>query len=563
MAEPTATQQPTPSTQTNKLLDLCRAVLSGEPGKLNELNLYLQERVMALDQARASFLEAVAAEGEAFAAAFRESIDAVLETFEQVAEAQGTLAMFLKDRQPVRLERGIDQLIQATNNMYVAVTHYESRYAQTGPSQFPVLNFFTKAVASLKAGEMSSDDFRVAADGGRQFFEKAVEEIDQSSKKDEKGVPERREACLLIIQAFQQMERNLGENDLLELDLRMLEEGFAKLEAALKLYQQGAFMETPTESPFVNWVIHAAEGVKAGLYPSQVLKEALDFLESNVREARRQFESSAQVPVSSALLQDEIPRTLEAFDLHDEAIAQMRATLPGPTPEQLDAGIAALSHAVSSLKGSADVYQNVADREGKVLCPRCGEPNLPDLRVCTKCSGPLPRVADPQFNQGAASTFEVRETDEPRPEQAPDMVMTNHLKRLFDACEAIEQKQITAEEFLEVIDWAEGLLEQGESQLESMPRPGIPTGLSEEEEQSLQEQIGLVDETVELLEQGIQEFRSGLDVMRTYVDKRQRDTLVTGIRVVWEGSQKIYQVQRMGQLAEQIENEPPPEPQEE
>ncbi len=563
MAEPTATQQPTPSTQTNKLLDLCRAVLSGEPGKLNDLNLYLQERVMALDQARASFLEAVAAEGEAFAAAFRESIDAVLETFEQVAEAQGTLAMFLKDRQPVRLERGIDQLIQATNNMYVAVTHYESRYAQTGPSQFPVLNFFTKAVASLKAGEMSSDDFRVAADGGRQFFEKAVEEIDQSSKKDEKGVPERREACLLIIQAFQQMERNLGENDLLELDLRMLEEGFAKLEAALKLYQQGAFMETPTESPFVNWVIHAAEGVKAGLYPSQVLKEALDFLESNVREARRQFESSAQVPVSSALLQDEIPRTLEAFDLHDEAIAQMRATLPGPTPEQLDAGIAALSHAVSSLKGSADVYQNVADREGKVLCPRCGEPNLPDLRVCTKCSGPLPRVADPQFNQGAASTFEVRETDEPRPEQAPDMVMTNHLKRLFDACEAIEQKQITAEEFLEVIDWAEGLLEQGESQLESMPRPGIPTGLSEEEEQSLHEQLGLVDETVELLEQGIQEFRSGLDVMRTYVDKRQRDTLVTGIRVVWEGSQKIYQVQRMGQLAEQIENEPPPEPQEE
>lgn len=562
MAEPTATQQPTPSTQTNKLLELCRAVLSGEPGKLNDLNLYLQERVMALDQARASFLEAVGAEGEAFATAFRESIDAVLETFEQVAEAQGTLAMFLKDRQMVHLERGIDQLIVATNNMYVAVTHYESRYAQTGPSQFPVLNFFTKAVASLKAGEMSADDFRLAADGGRQFFEKAIEEIDQSSKKDEKGVPERREAFLRIIQAFQQMERNLGESDLLELDLRLLEEGFAKLEAALKLYQQGAFMETPTESPYVNWVIHAAEGVKAGQYPPQILKEALDFLESNVREARRQFESSAQVPVSSALLQDEIPRTLEAFDLHDEAIAQMRATLPNPTPEQIDAGISALSNAVSSLKGSADVYQNVADREGKVLCPRCGQPNMPDVRVCTQCGGPLPRVADPQFSQGAASTFEVRETDEPRP-QREEMVMTTHLKRLFDACEAIDQKQITAEEFLEVLDWAEGLLEQGESQLGNLSRPGIPTDLSEEEEESLQDQLGLVDETVDLLHQGIQEFRNGLEVMRSYLDKRQRDTLVTGIRIVWEASQKIYQVQRMGQLAEQIENEPAPEPEQE
>jgi len=72
-----------------------------------------------------------------------------------------------------------------------------------------------------------------------------------------------------------------------------------------------------------------------------------------------------------------------------------------------------------------------------------------------------------------------------------------------------------------------------------------------------------VDETVDLLQQGIQEFHNGLEVMRSYLDKRQRDTLVTGIRIVWEASQKIYQVQRMGQLAEQIENEPAPEPQEE
>ena len=59
MAEP-ATQPRTPSTQTNRLIELCEAVLAGEKGKLNELNLYLQERIMALDQARASFLEGVA-----------------------------------------------------------------------------------------------------------------------------------------------------------------------------------------------------------------------------------------------------------------------------------------------------------------------------------------------------------------------------------------------------------------------------------------------------------------------------------------------------------------------
>lgn len=552
MAEP-ATEPRTPSTQTNKLIELCEAVLAGQKGKLNDLNLYLQERILALDQARASFLEAVGAEGEEFATVFRESIDAVLDSFEQVAQAQGGIAQFLVDRQMVHLERGIDNLVVATNSMFLAVTHYESRYAQTGPTTFPIVNFYLRAVDALKKGEMSEEDVRTSMDGARQFFTKAIEEIDASDRKEEKGIPERREACQNIISAFESMESHLREPDQLEGDLKLLEEGFGKLEAALKTFQQGAFMEHPTESPFVNWVIHAAEGVKSGLYPAQILKEALDFLERNVREARSRFEGAASVPVSSAVLQDEIPRTMEAFDLHDEAIAGLRAALPNPTPEQLDAGVAALTNAVSHLKSSVDTYQNVADREGKVLCPRCGTANMPGIKVCSNCSGPMPQVAGPEFSRGASSTFEVREADEPRPDETGDeMVMTTHLKRLFDACEALDQKQITSEEFLEILDWAEDLLSQGEAQLGAIAMPGMPSELSEEEEESVQEQLNLVDETGDLLNQGIAEFRTGLEMMRSYVDSPMRDALVQGIRTVWEGAQKIYQVQRMGVAVEKL-----------
>lgn len=552
MAEP-ATQPRTPSTQTNKLIELCEAVLAGERGKLNDLNLYLQERIMALEQARASFLEGVGGEGPDFANAFRESIDAVLQTFDLVNEAQTGLAQYLVDRQTVHLERNIEKLVVATNSMFLAVTQYESRYAQTGPTTFPIVNFYLRAVAALKNGEMPVADFRTSIEGARQFFAKGIEEIDASGRVGEKGMAERREACAALVGVFESMERKVGEPDAMESDLKLMEEGFGKLEAALKLFQQGAFMEHPTESPYVNWVIHAAEGVKTGLYPPQILKDALDYLERTVREARARFQSAASVPVSSAVLQDEIPHTLEAFDLHDEAIEGLRRSLPNPTPEQLDAGVMALTNAVSHLKSSVDTYQNVADREGKILCPRCGEPNMPGIKVCNKCSGPLPQVADAEFSRGASSTFEVREADEPRPDESgEEMVMTTHLKRLFDACEAIDQKQITPEEFGQILDWAEDLLEQGESQMGAIPRPGVPSDLDEEEEESVQEQLNLVDETGDLLVQGIAEFRNGLELMRSYLDSANRDALVQGIRTVWEGSQKIYQVQRMGVAVEKL-----------
>jgi hypothetical protein len=164
----------------------------------------------------------------------------------------------------------------------------------------------------------------------------------------------------------------------------------------------------------------------------------------------------------------------------------------------------------------------------------------------------MPKVAEPEFSRGATSTFEVRE-DQPRSDEGADeMVMTTHLKRLFDACEAIDQNQITPEEFVQVLDWAEDLLDQGESQVANISRPGVPMDLDEEEEESVQEQLDLVDETADLLAQGITEFRNGLDMMRSYAESRNRDSLVRGIRTVWEASQKIYQVQRMGAAVEKL-----------
>lgn len=140
--------------------------------------------------------------------------------------------------------------------------------------------------------------------------------------------------------------------------------------------------------------------------------------------------------------------------------------------------------------------------------------------------------------------------------------MTTHLKRLFDACEAVDQGQMTADEFVSILDWAEGLLDQAEAQISKVPRPAAPEDVAEEEREQIQEQLHLVDETEELLTQAIGDFRGGLDMMRSYLDSKSRDALVQGIRTVWEASQRLYQVQRMGETVEQMASQSEESPEE-
>ncbi|HXE71194.1 MAG TPA: zinc ribbon domain-containing protein [Candidatus Nitrosotenuis sp.] len=544
--------EPTPAAQTNRFIAVCRDVLAGRRHP-DELRVLLGERQEGLSKAREDLLARAQAEGAEFLQGFRDELDTVLEHFELYEKALEEISAYFVDRRPEHIENGVQALIEVTPKLLGAMDNYEAKYVVTGPTRFPVLNILMKVVPAVREGRFSKDDFASMLKGAVDFFSKAVAEIDASPMKDQPGIPQRRQACLDMVAAVSEMQKYLEDGDPAHLDrgLGMVEKAQEDTDESFRIYQQAAFYEGPTPSPFVNVVIRAAEGFKTGLYPADILSQALDWLEAQVRKVRATVEETADSPTSSVVIQEELPRTMEAFDQHEEAIADLRSCLADPVPERIDAALERLKAAVEKLHQSQQVYLQVGEREGKIVCPRCGRPNPPESRSCEQCGMVLPRLTEGAA-AGVSSTFEWREASPVSLGEEQEMVMTTHLKRIFDACEAIYANQISPEEFAEVLDWAEGLLDAGARKLAELPHPN-PSMVAPEEREEFEQQSRLADDARDMLASAIEDFRAGLGQMRAYLEDPDRDHLVNGIRAVWEAGQRMYQVQKMGEAVERME----------
>lgn len=547
-------QEPTSSQQTNRLISLCQAVRSGtaDPGTLEA---YLQERRTGLAGAKADFLHRAGTEGDAFRSGFRAELDAMTEQFDLHAAALDEIGAFFEDHDPAHLDAGVESLVEHTPKLLQILEDYEAKYLAVGPTDFPMVNVLIKALPNVKSGRFAADGFKAMLAGAVDTFNKAMAEIDASPMLSDPGVPERRAAYVRILDGLARMQVYFSDGQASHLDsgLEIVEDGHHLLQAAMNQFRDAQFTGGPTPSPKANWVIAAAEGVRSGKYPHAILEQAVEWLHNETALIRENFEQTAATPTTSVLIQEELPKTMEAFDLMDEALAFLRNAAQPGSEGLIPQGVAQLQDAVKRLQDSQAAYTEAGEREGKVLCPQCQRPNAPESRRCVQCGMTLPRVMDEAYTAGALSTFEVRESQPRGLSEEDQMVMTTHLKRLFDSAEAVHANQITSEEFLEVLSWAEGLLTDAERRLAELPTLEIQVELSEEERATFEEQKAMADETKDLLRRGIGEFHDGLDTMRAYLDRRDQQVLVQGIRTVWEAARKIHQCQKMGDAVSRME----------
>lgn len=545
-------QEPTRSQQTNRLIALCQAVASGsDPGPLHS---YLEERRTGLAGARADFLHRAGAEGESFRSGFRPEIDAVVEQFDLHAAALDEIVAWFEDHDPDHLDAAVASLIENTPKLLQALENYEAKFLVVGPTEFPMVNILLKAVPNVKSGQLPASELQAMLKGAVETFQKAIAEIDASAMKNDPGVPERRLGYERVLEGLVRMQQWGADGQVAHLDagLEIVEDGHHQLQAAHNKFQEAQFTGGPTTSPMANWVISAAEGLRAGKYPPEILQQALQWFSEETNRIRENFEATAGTPTTSVLIQEELPKTMEAFDLMDEALVFLRNAR---SADDLAQGVAGLKDAVQRLHESQKAYLEAGEREGKVLCPQCQRPNAPENRRCEQCGMTLPRVMDEAYTAGALSTFEVRENQPRGLSDEDQMVMTTNLKRLFDAAEAVHARQITDDEFLEVVAWAEGLLNDAERRLADLPTLDVQLEIPEEERATFQEQKAMADETRDLLRRGIDEFRDGLGTMRSYVERPDQQTLVLGIRTVWEGAKKIHQCQKMGDAVSRMETQ--------
>lgn len=547
-------QGPTRSTQTNQILALCQAVLDGG-GAEADARRAVDERDAALDTSRREFADAVAADLEADPAAqqWYPFAQTVLAGYDEYKKALGELRDGLKARGKP-LESAILALTIATERLFLATDAYEARMVSEGPSRFPMQNYLANMTHLVREGTLSREGYSDILDRTRAYFESCLKEMQNAPESEPPDAIARLMAAFgQCVDAMTEMQRWLQDGDTAHLDrgLTQLEDGQAACETGFAFHRQQKFAAGPTSSAVANAFISAAQQVKAGHYPVEAFMENVAQLEMHAQRIRKDFESACQVSTTSATIQEEIPRAMEAFDLHDEAIEAYRRFLEHKNPADLDEGNARLIEAMKRLDEAKMTFDSVSEREGKTVCPRCGTLNDPANRVCGQCNAALPRMAG-----GEHTSFEIGEGGAVAPGQ--DYVLTDNMKRVIEETNKIATGDITPDQYRATLRWMEGVVAAGETSLAAQPNLVVDHFPEEEREQAAVEK-GLVDETKAMLADGLQRMRGSLKEMEEFLADGDQQHLMTGLRAFWDASQQVYQVQRIGQMAARAADEGTPE----
>lgn len=540
-------QGPTRSEQTNQLLTLCKGALDGLVAD-EAVREALDARERALDEARTGFAAGVAQEVEANpdAQQWHPFALAVLTGFDEYKKALSDARGALRQK-GAPLETAMKAITTATERLFLATEVYEARLVSVGSSAHPMQNFLVNMTEAMKRGDLSRDAYADILVKGRSYFQSCMGEM--------RNAPESEppEAIAALLAAFGQchdavleMERFLGDGDERHLDvgLTRLEEGQTALQEGFSLHRRQKFAQGPTSSPVANTFIAAAQMVKQGQYPVETFASDLVGLREHLAKIRSNFEGVCQAASSAAAVQEEIPRAMEAFDIHLEAIEAYERFVERRDPTDIERGTARLIEAIKRLDEAKMTFESIAESEGKVHCPRCGALNANGLRVCGACSAALPWVAD-----GASPSFNIGEGGEVD-SSAQAFVFTENMKRVIEETNKVAAGEISGPEYCATLDWMGRVVDEGKAALAATPTLVVES-FPEEERERAELEKGLVEETRQMLSDALDALRASLEEMRAFVDDGDQDHLVKGLREFWDASQQVHQVQRVGEMAAQ------------
>jgi len=411
-----------------------------------------------------------------------------------------------------------------------AMNAYARAYASVGEYSQPWTNTLDRLAESIMAGHESEEQWD-------QFLKNFLEGF---RKKAEDVRPLMLPGKVLCLEAYQQILSTLEalanseslEGGELQPHFQRLDQSLARAQQLETLISQGA--EGPTPIPSTNVLLSVVEKGLAGQLEMATVRAIYNEYSDILFQVWENFEKSVARPTESALVRDEIPRTLERGDAHDAVVEELGKALGGSAdPGTLQPLLQRLIDTARQLGESHEVYATAAQHQSHVVCPGCSRPNPPENRRCEACGAVLPTPTAGVAS--ASSTFNV--LSGPTLEETQELPMTENVAKLFQACDDVHDGKITAAEFEAILgETAMGLKEFQRELGEIAEETADETGMNEETLQVWREQhLPYMQEVGAAFEEGIKQVEQGLLEMAAYVKDPQRDFLVNGVRMVWEG----------------------------
>ena len=415
-----------------------------------------------------------------------------------------------------------------------ALDAYARVFSTYGPYGSPPANMMFQIMAAIHAGQAPKFTWGEYCEFYAKTYEEKAETVGEIELP---GRTNYKKSCHTIIDLMDGWMKDIPESaeaaheTLLEIDLSARLAGLFEMEVS-------AAKAGPTGIPSTNVMLDYLNGYLADMIPGEIVASVMDDYADLMDRYAENFENSASRPTDSALVQEEIPSTLDALDEQFAVIEDMSESIGELDKEKAKEWMERLKSTAEPLEESAQVYATAAQHEHNIACPGCARSNPPENRHCEACGEVLPRPEDTGALQ--SSTFSVLAG--PTLEENQQMPMTENVARLFQACDDVNDGVITPQEFGAEIQRAALGLKEFAEELDGV------AAIAMDEENFTPEQwetwqthhMPYLEDIAATYVGGLKEAEEGLQSMEEFLSDPNDEHLVEGIRLVWQGLSAVH-----------------------
>lgn len=473
------------------------------------------------------------ARGPEFVAAVQEKITAVTEQFCLYQTWLQNSRQALEDNDHGRLVAAYEEAQTLVPALFEALEAYGAAFSAQGAFATPFSNTLARiaeGIHSGQAGEESWDDY---VTDFQQKFTLKIGEVRNAPLPGRGACGQAYQQGVEVLQKLQGLEALDAAS--LKAPLQELDEAIALGGKVERLMAEG--VDGPAPIPMTNVVISVVRKGLSGELDATLVSSFLDDYRDLLDGFWEGFERSISRPSDSALVQQEIPRTLETGDEHDAAVEELMNAFAQGDSAACEAAIARLITTGQKLGESREVYNTAAQHQGQALCPGCGRANPPENKRCEACGNVLPTEAGAG---SASSSFNV--LSGPALEETQELGMTENVAKLFSACDNVSEGKISMAEFQNVVTEAMVGLKEFAKELDEIASETLDETHMNEETKKVWHESHLphVQEVAAAFVAGMSDCEAGIKSMQAYVSEQDNEHLIHGVRLVWEGLNVIH-----------------------
>jgi hypothetical protein len=331
--------------------------------------------------------------------------------------------------------------------------------------------------------------------------------------------------------------------DIIEEMLDKCGQSYTRIKELLPVVNYRRMTQLPTPSPSANLMINLAVCYNNGTATKEMFEEAVRKSEQDFNLLRAKFNILTKQQLDNRDLIAEIINIQKGIQLFQEAFNGYYDFFQTERLDKLIKSEKCLREGAKILDKSCRFFDELVDREGKTPCVRCGKYNQPDRKTCESCGAILAKMGDGR----AASTFGLQEGRTTDTGDTEDDTLPENLEKMFIAVNQVDEGEITPEEFEEVVDWMQELIDRTKI-TGALQIPHVDTtGLSPTQMKNICKLTIRTEEARDIFCEGYEDWEEGLEYFREFMDTGDKNFLVKGVQIMADGNSRLNQVKKLTQ----------------